>query len=121
MDERRSARVSEAMREELAEIVGFEMADPRLSMVDVVGVQVGPDMKHAHVMVSCPGGAPEQDLALEALERATNFLRRELARRLNLRRMPELHFEAGLFVESGDRLAQLLRRARKTRGREELS
>ena len=45
----------------------------------------------------------------------------ELARRLNLRRMPELHFEAGLAGASGERLAQLLKRAEKTRGREELS
>jgi ribosome-binding factor A len=121
MDERRSARVSEVMREELAEIVGFEMSDPRLSMVDVVGVHVAPDGKHAHVMVSCPGGTTEQDRVVGVLRHASSFLRRELARRMNLRRMPELHFEAGLMMESASRLEQLLKRARKTRGREELS
>ncbi len=121
MDERRSARVSEAMREELAEIVGFEMSDPRLAMVDVVGVHLAPDLKHAHVMVSFRGSAPEKEQVIEALDRATNFLRRELARRLNLRRMPELHFEAGLLTASGERLDRLLKRARKTRGREDFS
>lgn len=107
------------MREELAEIVGFEMADPRLGMVDVTEVHVAPDLRHAHVRVASSGGPQEQERALVALEHARNFLRRELARRLNLRRMPELHFEPAPGAEEAARVDLLLKRARRTRGKDE--
>ena len=52
MDEHRTRRVSEAVSEELAEIIGFEMDDPRLADVSVTSADVSPDMRHAHVKVA---------------------------------------------------------------------
>ena len=51
MDERRTARVSEAIREELLEIVGFEMDDPRLRSIEISAVDVSQDARHAYVRV----------------------------------------------------------------------
>jgi len=51
MDERRTLRVSEAVREELSEIIGFETADPRLLAVEVTEVHVSPDGRHANIRV----------------------------------------------------------------------
>ena len=116
MDERRTARVSEAVREELAEIIGFEMADPRLGVVTVTEVHVSPDSRHATVMVAINGNEREQAGALAALDHARHYLRQELARRLNLRRIPELHFTADRWAESSDRVQLLLKRAKKKRG-----
>ncbi|MEO7652477.1 MAG: 30S ribosome-binding factor RbfA [Bryobacteraceae bacterium] len=116
MDERRSRRVSEAVREELTEMIGFEMSDPRLTSVDVTDVDVSPDGKHAHVRVAVKGDDREQEKAMEALEHARHYLRHELAIRLSLRRVPELHFQSEMWVESGSRVEQLLRRVKKTRG-----
>src|ERR1035441_9262115 len=93
MDERRILRVSETVREELSEIIGFEMEDPRLLEVDVTDVQVSPDSRHAVVKVALRGDQKQQNQALDALAHASGYLRRELALRLQLRQVPELHFE----------------------------
>jgi ribosome-binding factor A len=119
MDERRSRRVSEAVREELAEIVGFEMDDPRLVAVDVSDVQVSPDSRYARVKVAVRGGAAEEKQALAALDHARGYLRAELASRLSLRIAPELQFEIDRWSEAGGRVDILLKRAKKTRGRNE--
>lgn len=115
MDEHRSRRVSEAVREELYEIVGFELSDPRLASVDVTGVTVSPDSRHAVVKVSLGGGAQEQRQAVEALEHARHYLRHALARRLNLRKVPELHFEPDYWPDAESRVELLLKRAKKKR------
>jgi len=117
MDERRTARVSEAVREELSEIIGFEMDDPRVLAVDVSNVHVSPDGRHANVKVAIRGTEREQRESLAALEHAVAFLRRELANRLNLRHVPELHFECDRHSDSESRIDLLLNRARKSRGR----
>ena len=119
MDERRILRVSEAVREELIELIGFEMADPRLLAVEVSVVNVSPDGRHAHVLVGLRGDDKSQKEALAGLDHAKHYLRHELARRLSLRRVPELHFEADAGAEVETRIERLLRRARKTRGEDE--
>src|ERR1035437_8566870 len=119
MDEWRTLRVSEAVREELAEIIGFELVDPRLLPVDVVEVRVSPDARYAHVKVAARGDEREQDQAMAALEHARHYLRHELASRLSLRRVPELHFERDKNPDADTRIEFLLKRARKSRGHAE--
>jgi ribosome-binding factor A len=115
MDEHRSRRVSVAVRDELSEIIGFELSDPRLTSVDVTDVTVSPDSRHAMVKVSLGGAQHEQNQAMAALEHARNYLRHELASRLNLRKIPELHFEPDYHPDAATRVDILLKRARKKR------
>ncbi len=116
MDEHRVERVSEALREELYEIVGFELEDPRLGGVEVTEVHVSPDSRHARVKVALEGGEREQQRALTALDHARHYLRQEVARRLRLRKIPELHFEPDPWSDAPARVELLLRRAKKKRG-----
>src|SRR5579864_7370394 len=104
MDDHRVRRVSETVREELSEIIGFEMDDPRLVVVDVTDVDVSPDSRHAHVKVSINGDEREQAKAMAALDHARHYLRHELARRLNLRRVPELHFASDRWADAAGRV-----------------
>ena len=115
MDERRTARVSEAIREELMELVGYELTDPRLTGITVARVECSPDLKHATALVAVPGGDVEQNKALKALDAAGGFLRHQLAARLDLRQTPELHFSIQRHPEAPDRVEILLRRAKKSR------
>ncbi len=119
MDEHRTQRVSEAIREELSELIGYEMSDPRVLAVDVTDVLVTPDMRHAQVRIHFTGATSERDEALQALDGARSFLRRELAVRLNMFRVPDLHFEPDIEGSAGERLEKLLKRARKGRPRPE--
>lgn len=116
MDEHRSRRVSEAVKEELSELIGFEMDDPRVANVQVTLVEVSPDMRHAHVKVAID--TEEEKKALAALEHAKNFLRHELAARLNLRRIPDFHFSVDSHPDADSRIDFLLRRAKRTKARE---
>jgi ribosome-binding factor A len=117
MDERRTLRVSEAVREELSELIGFETADPRLLAVEVIDVHVSPDGKHASIRVALRGTEREQRQSLAALEHAAGFLRHELATRLSLRHVPELHFSQDKHPDVESRIDFLLKRAKKSRGR----
>ncbi len=117
MDERRSLRVSEAVREELAEIIGFETDDPRLLAVDVVEVHVSADGRHANVRVAIRGNEREQRESLTALDHARHYLRHELALRLSLRHVPELHFDHDRKPDVESRIDFLLKRAKRSRGK----
>jgi ribosome-binding factor A len=119
MDERRTLRVSEAVREELSEIIGFETDDPRLLAVDVAEVHVSADGRHANVRVAVRGTEREQRESLEALEHAKAFLRHELAMRLSLRHVPELHFDHDRDPDVESRIDFLLKRAKRSRGKTE--
>jgi ribosome-binding factor A len=117
MDAHRAQRVSEALREELAEIIGYEMADPRIDMVEVAEVLVAPDMRDARVRLHLSGDTGAQQETLRALTGARHYLRRAIAGRLRLFRIPELHFEAGLSPDAEARVERLLKRIRKGRPR----
>jgi ribosome-binding factor A len=113
----RAERISEALREELAELIGYELSDPRVSAATVTSLDISPDKRHALVRVRVDEGAdPKQTIA--ALDHAAPFLRREVGRRLDLFRIPELHFEADIATELGPRVDQLLKRIKKGRPRE---
>ncbi len=118
MDQHRSERVSEAIREELSEIIAFEMSDPRIGPVDVTEVLVTPDMRHATVRLHLTGDQAVREDTLRALGGARHFVRRQLAVRVRLFRVPELRFEADLETESAGRLEKLLKRARRGRSRD---
>lgn len=118
MDPRRSQRVTEALREELSEMVAFELEDPRLEGVTVTGVNVSPDLKVAVVSLAIPGDKAAQNRALEGMVHAKSYMKRELAQRLDLFRMPELRFETDLSPAASARMKQLLKRVRKGRPRD---
>lgn len=116
MDEQRSARVAERMREELSELIRFECSDPRLLEVDVTEVVVSPDMSRADVLVALPGDAEKRETAMAGLLAAKPYLRRQIAERIELFKTPELYFRpnAGTAL-SGPVLNKLMRRVRRGR------
>jgi len=113
----RVERITEAIREELAEMISYEMSDPRLSSAVVTSVQISPDKRHAFVRVGVGQGADAKQ-TLAALDHARNFLRHELADRLDLFRIPELHFEPDVASELGGKMEHLLKRIKKGRPRD---
>ena len=112
----RVERISEALREELTELIGYELSDPRMGSATVTEVQISPDKRHAFVRIAMADGSDAKD-TLVVLNRASGFLRREIASRLELFRVPELHFEADASTAIGPRAPQLLKRIKKGRPR----
>lgn len=119
MDPHRIERVSESIREELEELIGFEMSDPRVSSSTVTEVLLSPDFRRAHVRLAIEGSAEVQNATIEALVHAKQFLRHQLTERLHLFRTPDLHFEADLPAALGAKRPQILKRIKRGRPRPE--
>jgi len=118
MDSRRSERLSGAIREELEEILNYELEDPRVGAISVTEVIVTPNGRRAVVRVSPNGDPEEQRSAMDALSGARRHIRQMLAERLDLYRTPDIEFEAALDPQSTQKARHLLRRVRKGRPRD---
>lgn len=114
MEGHRAERVAEALRGELEELICCELEDPRVKVESVTEVRVSPDSRKALVLVRLAGDA-EAAASLAALDRAKPFLKKQLAERLDLFRLPDLTFESDLGEGLAPRAAQLLKRIRKGR------
>lgn len=116
-DHHRHERVGEEIAHEINAMLAGELKDPRLEgNVCVSEVRVQPDMKHARVFVSVrTENTKEQADAIKALEHATGFIRHELIERLQLRRLPDLHFTLDLSQEHMERIEQLLKQMKSER------
>jgi ribosome-binding factor A len=104
----RSRRIAEQVRRELSEIIRLELKDPRVGMITITDVEVTPDGAHARVYFTSLGGASRVEEALDGLQHSAGYLRSELAHRLKVRIVPQLHFEYDASVERGIRLSQLI-------------
>jgi len=112
----RHERVGEEIGHEINAMLAGELKDPRLEGSVVASeVRVQPDMKHARVFISVKGTNKEQTDAIKALEHAAGFIKRELMERLQLRRLPELHFTLDLSQEHVERIEQLLKEMKKNK------
>ena len=98
------------VQRELSEIIRTEVKDPALNniMVSVVSVEVSPDLKYCKAYVRVLGSQEAAGAALDGLKRAVGFIRRELARRVNLRNTPELKFILDQSIEYGVHMTRLI-------------
>ena len=119
MDPYRHERVAETIREELEELVGYELSDPRIGTVNISEVVLSPDYRHANVRLTLQGSPQEQEQTLEGIEHAKQFLKHQLADRLQLFRTPDLHFESALSPNLAARAPQILKRMKRGRPKPE--
>jgi len=113
VNRRLMAKIREEVKRQLGEILEFEARDPRLEMVTVMDVRLSPDLRRATVYVSAVGDQPSEEEVVQLIEQHRGFFRSELAKRLQLRRTPELHFELDLVERHAQRIEQLLQRERE--------
>jgi len=111
----RSERVADILREEITQIVGYELEDPRLTMVTITEVRLSDNMRAARVYVTVAGNEEEHKSALAALRHAAPYVRKQLGLSLNLPRTPELHFVRDKIEEEGARVDQLLEKIENER------
>jgi ribosome-binding factor A len=105
---RRPERVAELIREEVTQIVGYELDDPRVASVTVTDVRVADNLRDARVFVLVEGTEAERLAALTALQKAAPYVRRQLGTALNLRYTPEIHFVRDTVEEKAARVDELL-------------
>jgi ribosome-binding factor A len=105
---RRTNRLAEEIREEVAKIIARELKDPRIGFVTVTGVQLTPDLRHARINVGVLGDQAARDKSLEGLRQAAGFVRRALGQRLRIRYTPEVAFQYDKGLDATERVARLL-------------
>jgi len=105
----RSDRVGGQIQKVLSELLHKEVKDPRLKMTSISGVKVSADLKHARVYFITSGDAKRRQEAADGFKTALGFLKRELARQLGLRYMPELKFFYDDSYDYGTRIDTILK------------
>jgi len=108
---RRTDRINEQFKQEISLIVRDEVRDPRVGLATITAVQTSPELDHAKVYVTSLGDADEREEIIVGLRSAAPFIRKQLAGRLSMRRIPELHFEEDRVLSEAMRIEQLLREA----------
>jgi len=105
---KRSQRVGDLLREEIAEIIMNRVKDPRLGFITVTGVDITEDLKIAKVYISTLK-AEEKETTLEILNSAKGFIRAELSKRVRMKFIPSLTFRIDESIEYGNKIEKLLK------------
>lgn len=106
----KNTRINMEVQRELSQIIRMEVKDPRLSsaMTSVVSVEVSPDLKYCKAFISVLGDQEARKAVEEGLNSALGYIRRELARRVNLRNTPEIKFVLDQSIEYGVAMSRLI-------------
>ncbi|MDT4955683.1 MAG: ribosome-binding factor [Acidobacteriota bacterium] len=105
---RRPERIADMLREEIMQIVGYELEDPRVAAATVTDVRLSENLRDASVYVLVQGSEDEILTALTALRHAAPYVRKQVGFALNLRHTPEIHFIRDTIEEQGARIDRLL-------------
>ena len=106
---RRSERVNELLRHELSQLIGRDLKDPRLAgIVTVTIVETSNDLKRARVSVSVMGSPKVKEATMRGITSASGYMRRELAKRLSLKYVPDLSFVLDDSLDQADHIYRLL-------------
>lgn len=104
----RAQRIADRIREELAEMMIFDIQDPRLAGAFITDVSVDRELAFADIYVFSSEGSESADEVLSGFSRASGFLRRELAKRIELRSFPKLRFHWDPTPERAEKIEEIL-------------
>ncbi len=115
----RGLRVADQIQRDLAEIIAFELKDPRVGMVTITEVQITPDYAHAKVFFTMLSDNKEAiQNTVSGLKTAAGYIRGQLGRRLSIHTLPELHFVHDTSTARGMELSKLIDEANATRAKD---
>jgi ribosome-binding factor A len=115
----RGLRVADQIQRDLAEIIAFELKDPRVGMVTITEVQLTPDYAHAKVFFTMLSDNKEAiKNTVNGLTTASGFIRGQLGRRVTIHTLPELHFVHDTSTARGMELSKLIDEANSTRAKD---
>ena len=106
----RLERVSSEIKHEISMIIQSEVKDPHVGFVTITDVEVSPDIKFAKIYFTVLGDDAQKKLSLEALKKASGFIRKQLAIRLNMRYTPALNFKPDQSTEYGSKIDEILKK-----------
>ncbi|HDS15986.1 MAG TPA: 30S ribosome-binding factor RbfA [Proteobacteria bacterium] len=109
----RCRRIGDQLKVEISAMLQREIKDPRIGFITVQDVEVAPDLSQAFVYYTVLGNADEKNATLAGLNSTAGFMRREIGRRLHLKRIPEMQFRYDDSIDKGEHLEEVFGRIRK--------
>jgi ribosome-binding factor A len=109
----RTVRLGEQIRQDLTELLVRRVHDPGIGFITLTRVRVTEDLQQARVFYTTLAEGADAQKTARALERATPYLRRALAERLRLRRVPELSFAVDVSIANQARVEELLEQIKR--------
>lgn len=109
----RADKVAGAIQEEVSNILQKEIKDPRVGFVTIMRVEVADDLRFAKIYFSKIGSPEEKKKAFAGLKKATGFIRKNLAQRINLRYAPEIVFKLDESAEYSQHIEELLKKIKE--------
>ena len=105
----KNTRINGEVQKELSSIIRGEIKDPRIHpMTSVMAVEVAPDLKTGRAYISVLGNQEAKEATIRGLNSAEGYIRRQLARNLNLRNTPEIRFILDESIEYGVNMSKLI-------------
>ena len=105
----KNTRINGEVLKELSSIIRGEIKDPRIHpMTSVMAVEVAPDLKTCKAYISVLGNDEAKKATITGLKSAEGYIRRQLARNLNLRNTPEIRFILDESIEYGVNMSKLI-------------
>jgi ribosome-binding factor A len=105
----KNTRINGEVQRELANIIRSEIKDPRVgTLTSVTAVDVSPDLKTCKAYISVLGDNEAGEATIQALKRAEGFIRKQLARTINLRNTPEIQFVLDSSIEYGVHMSKMI-------------
>ena len=106
---KRADRVGRLIKKVLSEVIVRQIKDPRLAMTTITSVKMSPDLKSARIYYTTSGGKDKLKAASKALQSAHGYIKKKLARQLDLRYIPELKFFHDDSFDYGSRIEDLIK------------
>lgn len=113
----RLQRIADRVKREISEMLIFELSDPRLKQIYITDVNIDRELAYANIYISAIEGSERASEALAGFESASGFIRRNLARRVDLRSFPQLRFHWDPTPEHADRIEGILAEIREDEAR----
>ncbi len=106
-------KMSNLILKNVTEIIQFDLKDPNVGFVTITHVKVTNDYSYATIYVSFLGKTERNEAGLRALKHAKGFIRQELGRRMQVRKVPDLIFKLDTALEEGNKIQSILEKIKK--------
>lgn len=101
-------KIAGIIQKEISEIIQFELKDPKIGFITITDVIVSGDLSIAKVYVSFLGQEARKEAGMKALERSKGFIRTQLAKRMTVRKVPQLIFLHDHALENGNKIERII-------------
>lgn len=101
-------KIAGIIQKEVSEIIQFQLKDPKIGFITITDVTVTGDLSIAKVYVSFLGQQAREEAGMKALDRSKGYIRSELAKRMTIRKVPQLVFKIDDALEKGNKIEKII-------------